>query len=68
VYRRLLVLDREFEGEPIRITQEDLALMAGATRSTVNEILRDLERQGTIRIARGQVEVVDRPALARRVR
>lgn len=68
VYRRLLVLDREFEGEPIRITQEDLALMAGATRSTVNEILRELERQGTVRIARGQVEVVDRPALARRVR
>ena len=36
VYRRLLSLDREFGGEPIVITQEDLALMAGTTarRST----------------------------------
>lgn len=68
VYRRLLILDREFGGEPIAITQEDLALMAGATRSTVNEILRELERQGMVRIGRGRLEVLDRPALARRVR
>ena len=68
VYRRLLILDREFGGEPIAITQEDLALMAGATRSTVNEILRELERQGTVRIGRGRLEVLDGPALARRVR
>lgn len=67
VYRRLLILDREFNGQPIVITQEDLALMAGATRSTVNEILRELERQGTVRIGRGRLEVLDRAALARRV-
>lgn len=68
VYRRLLILDREFGGEPIAITQEEVALMAGATRSTVNEILRELERQGTVRIGRGRLEVLDRSALARRVR
>lgn len=68
VYRRLLILDREFGGEPVAITQADLALMAGTTRSTVNEILGDLERNGTVRIGRGRLEVLDRNALDRRVR
>jgi CRP-like cAMP-binding protein len=68
VQRRLLILADEFDGEPIAITQEELALMAGTTRTTVNEILRDLERRGTVRIGRGRLEVLDRAALARRIR
>ena len=68
VHRRLVVLAQEFQGGPIAITQADLALMAGATRSTVNEILREFERQGTIQTGRGWVEVLDRQALARRLR
>ena len=67
VQRRLLVLSAEFGDEPITITQEDLALMAGTTRTTVNEILHDLEQGGSIRVGRGRLEVVDRAALARRL-
>ena len=37
VHRRLLILADEFGDDPIAITQEDLALMSGTTRSTVNE-------------------------------
>jgi CRP-like cAMP-binding protein len=68
VQHRLLVLSGEFGDEPIAVTQEELALMAGTTRTTVNEILRDLEQRGTIRLGRGRLEVLDRPALARQLK
>jgi CRP/FNR family transcriptional regulator, cyclic AMP receptor protein len=66
ILRRLLVLAKEFEGGLVHITQEDLALMSGTTRSTVNEVLREAEQAGSIRLGRGRVEVLDRARLARR--
>lgn len=66
ILRRLLVLAKEFEGGVVRITQEDLALMSGTTRSTVNEVLREAEQTGSIRLGRGRVEVLDHARLARR--
>jgi CRP/FNR family cyclic AMP-dependent transcriptional regulator len=66
IMRRLLALGDEFEGV-IPLTQEDIALMAGTTRPTVNEILRDFERSGAISIGRGRIEVVDRRQLDRRL-
>jgi CRP-like cAMP-binding protein len=66
ILRRLLVLAKEFEGGVVHITQEDLALMSGTTRSTVNEVLREAEQAGSIRLGRGRVEVLDRARIARR--
>lgn len=66
VIRRLVALAEEF-GRVIPLTQEDLALMSGTTRPTVNETLRELERRGAIRLGRGHVEVIERAQLVGRL-
>lgn len=50
---------------PIRlpITQDVLAELAATSRSTVNEVLRDLERRGVVRLERHTIEIVDAEAL-----
>jgi CRP/FNR family transcriptional regulator, cyclic AMP receptor protein len=58
----------ELYGADIPLTQEDLAGLAGATRATVNRVLRREEKAGTLVLGRGRVTVVDRTALARRSR
>lgn len=58
----------ELYGADIPLTQEDLAGLAGATRSTVNRVLRREERDGTLVLGRGRVTIVDPQALARRSR
>jgi CRP/FNR family transcriptional regulator, cyclic AMP receptor protein len=72
VARRLLRLARampERDGRRVvRLTQEDLAGLAGTSRATVNGALRELEREGAIAIARGRVEVLDLEILADRAR
>ena len=45
------------------MTQDELASMVGATRPTVNQALQKLQAAGAVRIARGTVEVIDRPTL-----
>lgn len=67
VIRRLLVLAEEFADAPIPVTQEELGFMSGTTRPTVNEVLRDLERQGAVRLSRGRIKVLDAPGLQRRL-
>jgi CRP/FNR family transcriptional regulator, cyclic AMP receptor protein len=52
----------------ISLTQETLAELAGATRPTVNQVLQEEQRRGTIRLARGSTEILDRPGLERRAR
>lgn len=64
--RRLLESATLWDGSFVPLTQEDLAGLAGTTRPTANKILRDAESQGLIRVARGRVEILDGPALARR--
>ncbi len=49
----------------LRITQDDIAGLTGATRPTVNQVLRALEDAGAIALKRGQVTVVDRRELLR---
>ncbi|MFI6870914.1 Crp/Fnr family transcriptional regulator [Nocardia sp. NPDC050406] len=68
VLRRLAHLARVYGGRTphIRLTQEDLASMAGTTRATANKVLRELEDQGVVRLGRGSVTVVDRMALERK--
>ena len=68
VARRLLILDDEFGGEAITLTQEDLALMAGTTRATVNEVLHQFQRTGAVKIGRARIEVLDRAPLIQRLR
>ena len=47
------------------LNQADLATLAGTTRSTVNRVLRRVEDQGLVELARGRIKVVDEPALRR---
>ena len=52
----------------IALTQEAIAELAGGNRTTVNQILRDEERRGTIALERGKTRVLDVDELARRAR
>lgn len=70
VVRRLLVLCRQYGDQgsqhvSVPLTQSELAEMAGATRPTVNKVLRTLEEAAVISLARGCVQVLDRAALRR---
>lgn len=70
VLRRLLDLGRLYGGEdraaPIRVTQEQLAALAGASRATVNATLSAERRRGTIDVRRGATVILDADAIARR--
>ncbi len=50
-------------GELLRITQQELAYLIGLSRQRVNEALRTLEAQGTIRVEYGGLRVIDLAAL-----
>lgn len=70
VLRRLVELvplfDDGNELVTVRVTQEELASMAGVRRQTVNTVLRDAQDAGLVRLRRGVVDVVDRPGLTDR--
>jgi CRP-like cAMP-binding protein len=72
-WRRLLTLTEIYarDGQDvvsIPLTQEDIAGLVGATRPTINRLLRAAEDDAMLRVTRGRVEVVDREMLARRCR
>jgi CRP-like cAMP-binding protein len=50
-------------GEVLRITQQELAYLVGLSRQRVNEALKTLEAQGTIRVEYGGLRVLDLAAL-----
>jgi len=52
----------------IELTQEDLASFVGATRVAVNRVLVDLERQGAVKLGRGQVDLIDLALLKKAIR
>ncbi len=62
----LLSLDR-LPGNELRMTQELIANMLGVRREGVTEAAGKLQAEGLIRYSRGQITVIDRPALERRV-
>lgn len=73
ILRRLLeVCDRYAPAESRRVlvplTQDAIGDLAGAARPTTNRVLRRLETDGVVALHRGRVEVLDRAALAARVR
>jgi CRP-like cAMP-binding protein len=52
----------------IPLRQDAIATMAGTTRPTVNRLLRSLQNDGIVELARNRIVVVDRAGLERRAR
>lgn len=50
----------------IPLTQEEIAELAGTSRATVNRVLREAERRGTVELRRGRTAVLDLGGLLRR--
>ena len=61
--RRLLMIAENYgEGEPrrvIHLAQEQLALMLAISRQTTNQILKELQAQGIVRLSYGEIEILD---------
>lgn len=68
VLRRVADVADAFGDDPLPLTQQDIATLAGATRPTVNRVLRQAEAAGAVKLARGSVRVVDTAALQRLAR
>ena len=52
------ILRGQREGVTVRMTQADLAQLAGTSRESVSRFLATLERAGVVRVGRGRVTVV----------
>jgi CRP-like cAMP-binding protein len=59
--RWLLTLADRVESEQVQVTQEYIAEMLGARRSTVTVVAGELQERGLIRYSRGNVTILDRP-------
>jgi CRP-like cAMP-binding protein len=57
------VYDRGAQVIQIDLTQEELAQLAGTTRPTLNRVLREEERRGTLRLGRGRIVILDQAQL-----
>jgi CRP-like cAMP-binding protein len=68
VLRRLRDVAVLYADGVVRLTQEDLASLAGTSRATVNKVLREEQRRGTVELTRGCCAVLDVDALDRRAR
>ena len=68
VRRRVCELAETYGSGIVPLTQEDLASMAGTSRATVNRVLREEEKRGTVALQRGRVTVLDADELGRRCR
>lgn len=68
LWRRLLELTAAFGDAPpveLPLTQDELAQLAGATRQTVNRLLREAEGAGALKLSRGRCVVLDVPWMRR---
>jgi len=63
---RWLLIAQDRSGDRLKMTQEELAKLLGAQRTTVNAVARGFQDDGLINIRRGSVEVTDREGLIRR--
>jgi CRP/FNR family cyclic AMP-dependent transcriptional regulator len=59
VRRRVAELAATYPSGAVPLTQEDIAAMAGTSRATVNRVLREEERRGTVALTRGCTTVLD---------
>ena len=63
---RWLLTAQDRPGDRIELTQEALAGLLGAQRTTVNAVARILQDEGLISSRRGMIQVIDRAGLRRR--
>jgi CRP/FNR family transcriptional regulator, cyclic AMP receptor protein len=72
ILRRLIELAPAYRsdgaGKELPLTQEELAASAGASRATVNRVLREEERRGTVELRRGKTLILDWEALVKRAK
>jgi CRP-like cAMP-binding protein len=61
--RWLLATQDRAEGDSFHLTQEFLAFMLGVARQSVGIAVGDLQDRGLIEYSRGNVHILDRPAL-----
>jgi CRP/FNR family cyclic AMP-dependent transcriptional regulator len=52
-------LPEDREGITVRMTQADLAQLAGTSRESVSRFLATLERAGVVRVGRGRVTIIE---------
>ena len=67
VRKRLAELAATYEADGgevvVPLRQEDIADLAGTSRATVNRVLREEARRGSVRLTRGRTAVLDRERL-----
>jgi CRP-like cAMP-binding protein len=72
VIRRLDELARLYASDAatidVPLRQEELASLAGTTRSTTNRVLQQLVDDDVVQLARGRIVILDADALASRAR
>ena len=61
--RWLLAAQDRMDAEEFLLTQEFIAMMLGASRSTVSEVASEFQKEGSIEYHRGRVAILDREAL-----
>jgi len=61
--RWLLMVEDRIDSDKINLTQEFLAQMLGAQRTTVTMVAGELQRRGLIEYKRGSVRILNRPEL-----
>ncbi len=66
VWRRLAALADAYGAGPIRMSQDDIARVAGTVRQTANRVLRTGARDGLLVLERGAIRVLDRAGVERR--
>lgn len=63
--RWLAMTQNRLGGDVVPLTQEHLAVMVGVQRTTVTALALDLQARGIINYRRGNIAILDRPALLR---
>jgi CRP/FNR family transcriptional regulator len=58
-----IILAQDGKSPPARLTQQEMAAMAGTAREVVGRVLKALEQEGVVRVERGRVVVLDRARL-----
>jgi len=69
VFRRMdarvasLLLTRSLVHNPMRVTHQEIASELGSSREVISRLLEDLSARGFVRVGRGEIEILDPPAL-----
>ncbi len=57
--------EREHRQRTVEVSQEQLAMMLSISRQTANQLLKDLEAKGLVRLSYGTIEILDLDGLRR---